>query len=90
MPYEPLVLKSKTFADLKIGEKFFFYSDLRRGVHAEHKVKVSDDSFIGLGRDGNGGAGLGRPSETEWASPVERCGMMSEEKYREITASFRK
>ena len=90
MPYEPVVLKSKTFADLRIGEKFFFYSDLRRGVHAEHKVKVSDKFFIGLGRNGDSFGGLGQPSEHELNSPVECCGMMSEERYREITASFRK
>ncbi len=88
MRYDPLKRKSRTFTDLKVGEKFFFYCD-RVGVGAEQCVKVSDDSYIGLGLNGNGMGGLGRVGATQLASAVERLGMMPEDQYKRITASYR-
>lgn len=90
MTYEPINLESSFvhFNQLRIGEKFFFYCDTE-GVGAEQLVKVSDDSYIGLGLNGNGFGGLGMLSERQKRSGIERLGMMSEERYAEITASYR-
>ncbi len=88
MPYEPVRAKFSGFADLRIGEKFFFYCD-RIGVGAEQLVKVSDTCFISLGMDGTGFGGLGTVCARQQSSSVERLGMLSEERFAEVTASYR-
>ncbi len=88
MPYEPIRAKFVDFADLRVGEKFTFYCDMR-SIGAEQNMKVSDDCFLSLGMDGNGCGGLGTITGEQRKSAVERLGMMAEDRYVELTAAYR-
>ncbi len=98
MPYDPVIKKDKhlRFSDLPIGMKFFFHYDLDRCGKGTVHLKVADNLCLqgateGIVLEDNflGPLTISDSIPQYWESSVERCGMISEEEYKKVTAPYR-